>query len=126
MAARVSASLVASFYAAVVQNPTFIVPIEASHGDRRVGVVLVRGFSRAPPTPALGASFAEMATVNPFDLLVDDDSEDPSQLIAAHQQKIASKKPAATAAPQAPAKLPTKPLPPAQAGQFRCAGSIPR
>ncbi|CAD5173396.1 unnamed protein product [Musa acuminata subsp. malaccensis] len=56
-----------------------------------------------------------MATVNPFDLLVDDDSEDPSQLIAAHQQKIASKKPAATAAPQAPAKLPTKPLPPAQA-----------
>ncbi|WOL20550.1 keratin, type II cytoskeletal 2 epidermal-like [Canna indica] len=55
-----------------------------------------------------------MATVNPFDLLGDDDSEDPSQLIAAHQQKIATKKPDAPPA-AAPAKLPTKPLPPAQA-----------
>ncbi|CAL9074502.1 RGG repeats nuclear RNA binding protein A-like [Musa acuminata AAA Group] len=58
-----------------------------------------------------------MASINPFDLLGDDDSEDPTQLIAAHQQKIASKKPTApaAAAPHAPAKLPTKPLPPAQA-----------
>ncbi|RWW37327.1 hypothetical protein BHE74_00057580 [Ensete ventricosum] len=62
-----------------------------------------------------------MASINPFDLLGDDDSEDPTQLIAAHQQKIASKKPTApaAAAPQAPAKLPSKPLPPAQAGRSR-------
>ncbi|CAL9128394.1 unnamed protein product [Musa textilis] len=62
-----------------------------------------------------------MATVNPFDLLGDDDSEDFSQLLAAQQQKIASMKAAAppaaaaAAAARAPAKLPTKPLPPAQA-----------
>ncbi|CAL9062838.1 RGG repeats nuclear RNA binding protein A-like [Musa acuminata AAA Group] len=60
-----------------------------------------------------------MATVNPFDLLGDDDSEDFSQLLASQQQKIASMKaaapPAAAAAARAPAKLPTKPLPPAQA-----------
>ncbi|KAJ8460776.1 hypothetical protein OPV22_033702 [Ensete ventricosum] len=59
-----------------------------------------------------------MATVNPFDLLGDDDSEDFSQLLAAQQQKIASMKaaaPPAAAAARAPAKLPTKPLPPAQA-----------
>lgn len=60
-----------------------------------------------------------MATMNPFDLLGDDDSEDPSQLIAA--QKIVPKKalaPTQAAAPaqQAkPAKLPSKPVPPAQA-----------
>ncbi|KAF2311060.1 hypothetical protein GH714_019324 [Hevea brasiliensis] len=76
-----------------------------------------------------------MATMNPFDLLGDDDAEDPSQLMAA-MLKVA---PAAAAAPkkshsQPPAKqpaqsqsqsqsqstkqsakLPSKPLPPAQA-----------
>lgn len=62
-----------------------------------------------------------MATMNPFDLLGDDDSEDPSQLIAA--QKIVPKKalaPTQAAAPaqQAkPAKLTSKPVPPAQAGE---------
>lgn len=57
-----------------------------------------------------------MATANPFDLLGDDDNDDPSQLA----QKIVSvpvKKPqAATPAAKTPAKLPSKPLPPAQAG----------
>ncbi|RRT80791.1 hypothetical protein B296_00020931 [Ensete ventricosum] len=58
-----------------------------------------------------------MATVNPFDLLGDDDNDDPSQLIAAHQQKMAAKKPdaPASAASPAAAKLPAKPVPPAQA-----------
>lgn len=72
-----------------------------------------------------------MATMNPFDLLGDDDAEDPSQLIAAHQPKPAAaaasaavgsqskkpgqSKPAAVAA-QPAAKLPSKPLPPAVAG----------
>ncbi|KAG6677366.1 hypothetical protein I3842_14G022600 [Carya illinoinensis] len=69
-----------------------------------------------------------MATTNPFDLLGDDDAEDPSQLIAA-QQKLAAaaaqhKKlaPAAQAKPSAeqqqskpPPKLPSRPLPPAEA-----------
>ncbi|PKU86384.1 RGG repeats nuclear RNA binding protein A-like [Dendrobium catenatum] len=58
-----------------------------------------------------------MATANPFDLLGDDDNDDPSQLIASHQQKLSVKKPApsvsASAAPSA--KLPSKPLSPAQA-----------
>ena len=71
---------------------------------------------------------ALMATVNPFDLLGDDDSEDFSQLLASQQQKIASMKaaapPAAAAAARAPAKLPTKPLPPAQAGRSRRVGLI--
>ncbi|XP_076936976.1 RGG repeats nuclear RNA binding protein A-like [Bidens hawaiensis] len=60
-----------------------------------------------------------MATMNPFDLLVDDDNDDVSQLV----QKIAAlpvKKappPAAAAGKAAvqPAKLLSKPLPPAQA-----------
>ncbi|XP_042505800.1 RGG repeats nuclear RNA binding protein A-like [Macadamia integrifolia] len=62
-----------------------------------------------------------MASANPFDLLGDDDNDDPSQLIAAQQQKVvAPKKPAAaiqSTAQQQPkqAKLPSKPLPPAQA-----------
>ncbi|KAL7233727.1 hypothetical protein ACSBR1_017359 [Camellia fascicularis] len=62
-----------------------------------------------------------MATANPFDLLGDDDNDDPSHLIAAQQQKIVPKKAVSptTQAPQAqqpkPAKLPSKPLPPAQA-----------
>lgn len=61
-----------------------------------------------------------MATMNPFDLLGDDDNDDPSQLLAAQQQKLASPKksqaPAQPAAqPAKPVKLPSKPLPPAQA-----------
>ncbi|OAY60106.1 RGG repeats nuclear RNA binding protein A [Manihot esculenta] len=63
-----------------------------------------------------------MATMNPFDLLGDDDNEDPTQLIAAAQLKVDKpKKPSGTAQPQAQAqpakaaKLPTKPPPPAQA-----------
>ncbi|XP_022843545.1 RGG repeats nuclear RNA binding protein A-like [Olea europaea var. sylvestris] len=64
-----------------------------------------------------------MATVNPFDLLGDDDTEDPSQLI----QKIEPKKALAPSTPPkhqpqtkpaaaaGSAKLPSKPLPPAQA-----------
>ncbi|KAL6979781.1 hypothetical protein U1Q18_021436 [Sarracenia purpurea var. burkii] len=60
-----------------------------------------------------------MATTNPFDLLGDDDNDDPSQLIAAQQQKIVplpKKAPApAVAAVSQSAKLPSKPLPPAQA-----------
>ncbi|CAN6580546.1 unnamed protein product [Malus baccata var. baccata] len=57
-----------------------------------------------------------MATANPFDLLGDDDNEDPSQLLAAQQQKLPAaqpKKPQQTQ-PAQPAKLPSKPLPPAQ------------
>lgn len=63
-----------------------------------------------------------MATMNPFDLLGDDDNEDPSQLIAA--QKIVSKKAPAPTQAAAPAqqaksaKLPSKPVPPAQAGEL--------
>ncbi|KAI7753709.1 hypothetical protein M8C21_027349 [Ambrosia artemisiifolia] len=53
-----------------------------------------------------------MATTNPFDLLIDDDNDDPTQLIAKLPAVAAplTKKPAAKAA----AKLPSKPLPPAQ------------
>ena len=64
-----------------------------------------------------------MATKNPFDLL-DDDTEDPSLLIAvAEQQKIEKPKKApasapAQAQPAKAAKLPAKPPPPAQAGNF--------
>ncbi|KAM3323081.1 plasminogen activator inhibitor 1 RNA-binding protein-like [Capsicum chacoense] len=59
-----------------------------------------------------------MADLNPFDLLGDDDTDDPSKLIAIHQQKAApTKKPSgpAAAAKKQPAKLPTKPPPPTQA-----------
>ncbi|KAL5551379.1 hypothetical protein UlMin_001555 [Ulmus minor] len=59
-----------------------------------------------------------MASVNPFDLLGDDDNEDPSQLLATAQKLAAAqpKKPLAPAAqPAKPAKLPSKPAPPAQA-----------
>ncbi|KAG9456544.1 hypothetical protein H6P81_001052 [Aristolochia fimbriata] len=55
-----------------------------------------------------------MATSNPFDLLGDDDNDDPSLLIAKQQEKGVSKKVVSVAAP-VPAKLPSKPLPPAQA-----------
>ncbi|KAG6393350.1 hypothetical protein SASPL_147589 [Salvia splendens] len=55
-----------------------------------------------------------MATLNPFDLL-GDDTEDPS-LLAAQQPKIEPKKATVTSAKQPPQpKLPSKPLPPAQA-----------
>ncbi|XP_020574937.1 RGG repeats nuclear RNA binding protein B-like, partial [Phalaenopsis equestris] len=54
-------------------------------------------------------------TGNPCDLLIENENEDLSQLIAAQQKKVAaSKTPGAAAAPAA-AKLPSKPLPPAQA-----------
>ncbi|KAK9274609.1 hypothetical protein L1049_021859 [Liquidambar formosana] len=65
-----------------------------------------------------------MASTNPFDLLGDDDNDDPSQLIAAQQQKLPpppkkgsapAQAAAATAQPPKQAKLPSKPLPPAQA-----------
>jgi len=70
-----------------------------------------------------------MATANPFDLL-GDDAEDPSQLIAAEQLKAAAApkkeqgKPgprggAAVAQPSKPAQMPSKPIPPTQAGWFR-------
>ena len=60
-----------------------------------------------------------MATANPFDILGDDDNDDLSHLIAVQQQKIATKKPAPAAAPvSAAAKLPSKPAPPTQAGDF--------
>ncbi|KAF8412455.1 hypothetical protein HHK36_000419 [Tetracentron sinense] len=55
-----------------------------------------------------------MASMNPFDLLGDDDNDDPSQLIAAQQQKVVPKKAIAAQEPKQ-AKLPSKPLPPAQA-----------
>ncbi|KAG6420283.1 hypothetical protein SASPL_116806 [Salvia splendens] len=55
-----------------------------------------------------------MATINPFDLL-DDDTEDPSLLAA--QLKIEPKKAVVPLAKQqVQPKLPSKPLPPAQAG----------
>ncbi|KAF9591216.1 hypothetical protein IFM89_002871 [Coptis chinensis] len=56
-----------------------------------------------------------MASVNPFDLLGDDDNDDLSQLIA---KKAAEAPPAVTESvkpSQAQPKLPSKPLPPAQA-----------
>lgn len=55
--------------------------------------------------------------MNPFDLLVDDDNEDPNQLASAH--RAAPPPPPSKASvpdqPAKPAKLPSKPLPPAQA-----------
>lgn len=70
-----------------------------------------------------------MASVNPFDLLGDDDNDDPSQLLAAQEHKLgplAAKKPQAqpAAQPAKPAKLPSKPLPPAQAGELSASISI--
>lgn len=61
-----------------------------------------------------------MADLNPFDLLCDDDNDDPSKLIAIHQQKVdPAKKASAPAAKKQPAKLPTKPPPPTQAGELK-------
>lgn len=62
-----------------------------------------------------------MATVNPFDLLGDDDNDDPAHLLAAQEKKVVAKKPAPAAAggaPAAAAKMPSKPLPPSQAGEL--------
>lgn len=61
-----------------------------------------------------------MATTNPFDLLGDDDNDDPSQLVA-KLPPAAKKSPAPAAAqPAKPAaKLPSKPLPPSQAGKIK-------
>ncbi|XP_024996975.1 RGG repeats nuclear RNA binding protein A-like isoform X2 [Cynara cardunculus var. scolymus] len=63
-----------------------------------------------------------MATANPFDLLGDDDNDDPSQLVqkivAAPIKKVQAAAPAGKTAAQPAkpsAKLPSKPLPPAQA-----------
>lgn len=65
--------------------------------------------------------------MNPFDLLGDDDAEDPSQLLAAQQQKLAAapkkalpaqNKSGAQGQETKPAKLPSKPAPPAQAGEI--------
>ncbi|XP_030524894.1 RGG repeats nuclear RNA binding protein A-like [Rhodamnia argentea] len=58
-----------------------------------------------------------MATMNPFDILGDDDNEDPSQLVAAAKPVEKPKKAPAQAAPppKPAAKLPAKPLPPAEA-----------
>lgn len=65
-----------------------------------------------------------MATTNSFDLLGDYDYEDPSQLVVAQPQKVAEKPKKPTAPTQAQpaskpaAKFPSKPAPPAQAGDF--------
>ncbi|CAA6671649.1 unnamed protein product [Spirodela intermedia] len=60
-----------------------------------------------------------MATANPFDILGDDDNDDPSHLISVQQQKVVAKKPAPAAAAAVPAaaKLPTKPAPPTLAAR---------
>ncbi|RLN30371.1 plasminogen activator inhibitor 1 RNA-binding protein-like [Panicum miliaceum] len=74
-----------------------------------------------------------MATLNPFELLGADDNDDPTQLLAAAaaaKQKAEAKKQAAAAATgkgaqPAPAKLPTKPAPPAQAVRESRSGGAP-
>lgn len=62
-----------------------------------------------------------MATTNSFDLLGDDDNDDPTQLVQKLPppvKKSPTPAPAAAAAqPAKSAKLPSKPLPPAQAGK---------
>lgn len=58
-----------------------------------------------------------MATANPFDLLGDDDNDDVSHLIAIQQKKKATAAAPAPAVAKQPAKLPSKPAPPAQAGE---------
>lgn len=60
-----------------------------------------------------------MATKNFFDLLGDDENEDPAQVVVrANSVAPAEPKPAAAAAkkPAAAAKLPSKPTPPGEAG----------
>ncbi|KAL4565726.1 hypothetical protein LXL04_029829 [Taraxacum kok-saghyz] len=58
-----------------------------------------------------------MASTNPFDLLVDDDNDDPIQLLAKLPVAVPTTKkiPVGGAAAKPAAKLPSKPLPPAQA-----------
>ncbi|CAM8883246.1 unnamed protein product [Rhodiola kirilowii] len=60
-----------------------------------------------------------MSTANPFDLLGNEEYDDPSQLILAaeklKQSAPANKAPAQAAPAAKPGKLPTKPLPPSQA-----------
>ncbi|GAB2217124.1 hypothetical protein Drorol1_Dr00000286 [Drosera rotundifolia] len=66
-----------------------------------------------------------MASANPFDLLGDNDNDDPSQLIASAHLQLQQRKAAAAAAAAAEsgsqwgkiAKSPSKPLPPAQAAR---------
>ena len=74
-----------------------------------------------------------MATVNPFDLLGDDEGDDPTQLLAkaaALAQKAEAKKAAAPPAAgkggaKTVANLPTKPPPPGQAGNDSRGGGPP-
>ncbi len=56
-----------------------------------------------------------MATTNPFDLLGDDDNDDPSQVVLKLAPAKKSLAPPPSAAPAQQPKLPSKPLPPAQA-----------
>ncbi|KAI3505244.1 hypothetical protein L1887_27250 [Cichorium endivia] len=58
-----------------------------------------------------------MASTNPFDLLGDDDNDDPSQLVAKLPVAVPTTKrsPVGGVAAKPAAKLPSKPLPPAQA-----------
>lgn len=59
-----------------------------------------------------------MATKNFFDLLGDDENEDPSEVVVRVNSIPAEAKPSAVdkKKPAAPAKLPTKPAPPSEAG----------
>ncbi|TVU20485.1 hypothetical protein EJB05_36693 [Eragrostis curvula] len=73
-----------------------------------------------------------MSTMNPFDLLGAVDNDDPAQLLAAAaaaKQKADAKKAAAATAGKgaqpAPAKLPTRPAPPAQAVRESRGGGAP-
>lgn len=65
-----------------------------------------------------------MATMNPFDLLGDNDNEDPSQLVSVQLPKLGDKPKKPASAPQGnsaakpAAKFPTKPVPPSQAGEL--------
>lgn len=64
-----------------------------------------------------------MATMmNAFELLLDNDNEDPSQLIVAKPTKPAEKPKKPASAPvqatKPAAKLPSKPLPPTQVGEL--------
>jgi 3-oxoacyl-ACP reductase-like protein len=59
----------------------------------------------------------KMGSKNQFDLLGDVESDDLSHLTAAAAKKAAALPKPAAAAPAALAKLPTKPLPPVQAGK---------
>lgn len=62
--------------------------------------------------------------MNPFDILGDDDNEDPSQLVAAVNLDKMKKAPATAQQGKPAAKMPSKPLPPAQAGEFQMSSSF--